>query len=284
MRVAMLGLGDMGGPMASHVVAAGHDVALYDPMAAAIEGRVTPGARVADSPAAAAEGAEIVGVVVRDDAQSIDSVDGPRGVLRGASPGTVVLLHATVAPATVRRLGAACDEQGLRFVDAGISGGRQGAVDGTLYVMCGGDPADIEAARPVIDTYARHVVRFGPRGAGMAAKLARNLMHYQVCVATHDAMALAEAAGLDLRAFEHLVRESHVADLIGHQLARDTTAPVEPARDPERAAWIAKMVQLGWKDLDDAFALADEVGTDVTMGEIARHRFGPAMNLELYPT
>jgi 3-hydroxyisobutyrate dehydrogenase-like beta-hydroxyacid dehydrogenase len=184
MRVAMLGLGDMGGPMASHVIAAGHDVALHDPMPAAIENRVTPGVRVSDSPAAAAEGAEIVGVVVRDD----------------------------------------------------------------------------------------------------AAKLARNLMHYQVWVATHDSMALAEAAGLDLRAFEHLVRESHVADLIGHQLARDTTAPVDPARDPERAAWIAKMVQLGWKDLDDAFALADEVGTDVTMGEIARHRFGPAMNVELYPT
>jgi hypothetical protein len=75
-----------------------------------------------------------------------------------------------------------------------------------------------------------------------------------------------------------------VADLIGHQLARDTTAPVEPTRDPARAAWIEKMVRLGWKDLEDAFALAEELGTDVTMGGIARHRFGPAMNLELYPT
>jgi|EndMetStandDraft_8_1072994.scaffolds.fasta_scaffold132155_2 3-hydroxyisobutyrate dehydrogenase-like beta-hydroxyacid dehydrogenase len=284
MRVAVLGLGDMGGPMASHVIAAGHEVTLYDPMAEALEGRVAPGVRVADSPAAAAEGVEVVSVVVRDDAQSIESIDGPKGVLRGASPGTIVLLHATVAPATVRRLGAACDELGVRFVDAGISGGRQGAEEGTLYVMCGGDPADIEAARPVIDTFARHVVRFGPRGAGMAAKLARNLMHYQVWVATHDAMALAEAAGLDMRAFEHLVRESKVADLIGHQLARDTTAPVEAASDPARAAWIEKMVRLGWKDLEDAFALAEEVGTDVTMGVIARHRFGPAMNLELYPT
>jgi 3-hydroxyisobutyrate dehydrogenase len=276
--VAFLGLGEMGGPMASFVVAAGHRVALYDPVPAAVEARMAPNARAATSPADAATGADVIGVVVRDDAQSIAAIDGPEGVLRGASPGAIVLLHATVAPETVRALAAACATAGVRLVDAGISGGKAGAEAGTLYVMCGGDQADIDAARPIIETYARHVVRFGDQGAGMAAKLARNLMHYSVWVATYEGMALAEAAGLDLRAFEHLVRESGVADLIGLQIAKSTTAPLDPDADPAQLAWIDKTVTLGWKDLDDAFALAAEVGAPVPMAEAARRRYAASMN------
>jgi 3-hydroxyisobutyrate dehydrogenase-like beta-hydroxyacid dehydrogenase len=283
MRVGFLGLGEMGGPMASFVIGAGHDVALYDPVAAAVDARATDGVRIASSPAAAADGAEVVCVVVRDDAQALAAVAGPEGVLRSAAPGTIVLLHATVAPATVRSLGAACDERQVHLVDAGISGGKHGAEAGTLYVMCGGDEDAIAAARPVVDTYARHVVRFGDRGAGMAAKLARNLMHYDVFVAAHEGMALAEAAGLDLRAFEHLVRESGVPELIGFQLVKTTTAAVDPDDDPARTAWIAKTVELGWKDLDDAFALAAEVGADTSMAEVARRRYGPSMNLDRFP-
>ena len=277
-KVAFLGLGEMGGPMASFVVAAGHDVALYDPVPAAVEARLASNARAATSPADAASGAEVIGVVVRDDAQSIAAIDGPEGVLHSAAPGAIVLLHATVAPATIRVLAEACAARGVHLVDAGISGGKHGAEAGTLYVMCGGDAAVIDAARPIIETYARHVVRFGDQGAGMAAKLARNLMHYSVWVATFEGMALAEAAGLDLRAFEHLIRESGVADLIGIQIAKETTAPLSADADPAQLAWIDKMVTLGWKDLDDAFELADEVGAEVATAEVARRRYGASMN------
>jgi 3-hydroxyisobutyrate dehydrogenase-like beta-hydroxyacid dehydrogenase len=279
MKVGFLGLGEMGGPMASFVIAAGHDVALHDPVPAAVDARLAPGARAASSAADAATGADVVCVVVRDDAQSVDAIAGDHGVLRGAPAGSIVLLHSTVAPETVRRLGDACDERGVRFVDAGISGGKGGAEGGTLYVMCGGDARDVDAARPVIDTYARHVVRFGDRGAGMAAKLARNLMHYAVWVSAFEGVALAEAAGLDLRAFEHLVRESGVGSLIDFQTGKQTTAPIDPAADPTTAAWIRKTVELGWKDLDDAFALAREVDAEVPMAEVARRRYGRSMNL-----
>jgi 3-hydroxyisobutyrate dehydrogenase len=278
MRVGFLGLGEMGGPMASFVIAAGHDVALYDPVPDAVAARLTPDARAASSPADAATGAEVVCVVVRDDEQAIAAVDGDDGVLRGAPPESVVVLHATVAPKTVRQLAQACAAAGVRFVDAGISGGSAGAQAGTLYVMCGGDAGAIEAARPVIETYAGHLVRFGDTGAGMAAKLARNLVHYSVWVSVHDGMALAEAAGLDLRAFEHLVRESGVPELVRLQLAKDTTAPIDVAADPERAAWLRKTVELGWKDLDDAFELADEVGVPVDVAVVARRRYGASMN------
>jgi 3-hydroxyisobutyrate dehydrogenase-like beta-hydroxyacid dehydrogenase len=278
MRVGFLGLGEMGGPMASFVVAAGHEVALYDPVDDAVRARTASNARAASSPADAAASAEVVCVVVRDDEQSIAAIDGADGVLRAASPGSVVVLHATVAPATVRRLARACTDAGARFVDAGISGGAAGAQAGTLYVMCGGEPDAIEAARPVLEAYARHIVRFGDTGAGMAAKLARNLVHYCVWVSVHEGMALAEAAGLDLRAFEHLVRESGVPDLVRLQLAKETTAPIDPDDDPQRLAWLRKTVELGWKDLDDAVELADEVGVQVDMATVARRRYGASMN------
>lgn len=285
MRVGFLGLGQMGGPMASHVIAAGHDVALYDPVPAAVEARLRGSARAAHSPADAADGAEVVCVVVRDDRQSIDAIAGAGGVLESAAPGTVVLLHATVAPATVRTVADACDARGVRFVDAGITGGTTGAEAGTLYTMCGGDPDAIDDARPVLDAYSRHVVRFGEIGAGMAAKLARNAMQYQVWVGVHEAMALAEAAGLDLRQFEHLCRESGIAELMAVQLARPTTRPVDPDADPERTRWLRHIVDLGWKDLHDAIELGTEVGLDdgLDMLRVARRRYGAAMNLPLLP-
>jgi 3-hydroxyisobutyrate dehydrogenase-like beta-hydroxyacid dehydrogenase len=284
-RVAVLGLGEMGGPIASHVVAAGHDVALYDPVPAAVDARLAPNAHAEATPADAVAAAEVVCVVVRDDAQSLDCIAGPRGVLERATPGTIVLLHSTVAPATVRELSDACDARGVRFVDAGISGGPTGATAGTLYVMCGGDPDAVDDARHVIETYAAHVVRFGEVGAGMAAKLARNFMHYQVWVAAYEGMALAESAGLDLRAFEHLCRESGIAKLIDLQLAKTTTHPLDPDADPERAAWTRKTITLGWKDLHDVIALARDVGRDsaVDAAAAAGRRYGPSMGLPIAP-
>jgi 3-hydroxyisobutyrate dehydrogenase-like beta-hydroxyacid dehydrogenase len=112
----------------------------------------------------------------------------------------------------------------------------------------------------------------------MAAKLARNLTHYAVWVATHEGLALAERSGLDLRAFEHLVRESGVASLIDMQIAKDTTEPIDVTADPDHAAWLRKTVELGWKDLDDAFELAKEVGADVSMAEVARRKYAASMN------
>jgi 3-hydroxyisobutyrate dehydrogenase-like beta-hydroxyacid dehydrogenase len=284
-KVAFLGLGEMGGPMASHVIAAGHDVALYDPVPAAVEARQAGSARAAATAADATSGSEVVCVVVRDDAQSLASIAGEHGVLESAAPGTIVLLHATVAPVTVRELADACDARGVRFVDAGISGGAHGATDGTLYVMCGGDPDTIDEARPVIDTYARHVVRFGEVGAGMAAKLARNFLHYQVWVAAYEGMALAEAAGLDLRAFEHLCLESGVPKLIELQLAKPTSASLDPGQDRERAAWAHKTIALGWKDLDDAIELAREVDRSeaIDAAVSAKWRYGPSMGLDVRP-
>src|SRR5207237_10452872 len=99
------------------------------------------GARVAATPAEAARDAEAICVVVRTDQQALESIAGEDGVLTGAPANAIVMLHSTVAPETVRRLHEACAAKGVRFIDAGISGGESGSLAGTLYVICGGDPA-----------------------------------------------------------------------------------------------------------------------------------------------
>jgi 3-hydroxyisobutyrate dehydrogenase-like beta-hydroxyacid dehydrogenase len=283
-RVGFLGLGQMGGSMCDHVLSAGHTVAVHDPSEPAVAPRAASGARVATSPADAASDAEVVCVVVRDDAESrIAIADAGTGVVAGASPGAVVLLHSTVAPATVRELAGVCAAAGLRFVDAGISGGAPGAAAGTLYLMCGGDPAAIDAARPVLDCYADHVVRFGDLGAGMAAKLARNLAFYSAWTALHEAQLLAEAAGLDLAAFHHLCATTDVPAVIDYVLGRSSAGLLDPAAEPDRAAAARHTIGLGWKDLAGALALAHELDVDIPVAAVVRRTWGPATGLPVEP-
>jgi 3-hydroxyisobutyrate dehydrogenase-like beta-hydroxyacid dehydrogenase len=283
MRVAFLGLGQMGGHMCDHVIAAGHTVTVFDPYAPAVEPRANAGAAVAATPAEAAHHADAVCVVVRTDEQALESIAGADGVLAGAPANAIVMLHSTVAPETVRQLRNACVAKGVRFIDAGISGGEPGSKAGTLYLICGGDQATIDEAKPVLQCFANHIVRFGDVGAGMAAKLARNMMQYATWVATFEAVALAEAAGIDVDAFAHLIRETEVKETAEFVLARGTSALIDVDRTPEAAQAARPTVGLGFKDLKDAFHLADEVGADVSVARAARPRFGRAMGLELTP-
>jgi 3-hydroxyisobutyrate dehydrogenase-like beta-hydroxyacid dehydrogenase len=283
MRVAFLGLGQMGGHMCDHVIAGGHDVTVFDPYEPAVEPRAKAGAKVAATPAAAARDAEAICVVVRTDDQALESIAGTDGVLDGAPAGAIVMLHSTVAPETVRQLHAACVAKGVRFIDAGISGGESGSQAGTLYLICGGDQATIDDAKPVLQCFAGHVVRFGDVGAGMAAKLARNMMQYATWVATYEAVGLAQAAGIDFDAFAHLVRETDVKNTAEFVLGRGTGTLLDPDRDAEAVRGATATIGLGFKDLKDAFLLADEVGADVALARAARPRFGRAMGVDLTP-
>jgi 3-hydroxyisobutyrate dehydrogenase-like beta-hydroxyacid dehydrogenase len=282
-RVGWLGLGRMGGPMCDHVVAAGHDVAVFDPFPAAVAPRVARGAHEASSPAAAAAGAVAVAVVVRDDEQALAALLGAAGVFAGAPRGARVLLHSTLAPATVRTLHAAGLAAGVDVLDVPISGGTEGAAAGTLFLMAGGDPESIDAVRPLLDCYGGEVARFGDVGAGMAAKLVRNMLHYTLWGATQEAMELAEAAGLDLAAVAHLVRATKGASYHDVLLDRPSARPLDPDADPARATWAEAYVRLAWKDLADAFHLADELGVAVPVARTAPRAFAAAMGRPLLP-
>lgn len=283
-RVAFYGLGNLGVPICRALGASAHEVVAYDTRPEARTALDGTRVRVATGVADAAREAAVAVVIVRDDAQVHDLLSGPAGALAALPAGAIVALHSTVAPATVRAVDEACRAHGLRFVDVGISTGG-GRAMGAYYAMCGGDPATVDELRPVLEVYCSDVVRFGAVGAGMAAKLVRNAMRYTQWAVLHEGMALAEAAGLDLAAMAHLYRGTFATgpddELV---LQRATTAAVDPATDPGTATYVAEMtpvVTLAWKDLDDAYHLADDVGADLTMAHAARARFGPAIGLAL---
>ena len=198
-RVAFLGLGVMGFPMAGHLARAGHHVTVYNrnPAKAAAWQAQYRGER-AETPAAAAAGAEFVFACVGNDDDLRSVVLGCRGAFAGMSAGAVFVDHTTASAAVARELHADAVEHGLQFVDAPVSGGQAGAENGVLTVMCGGEPAPFDAMQPVAMAYARAVTRVGGPGAGQLAKMVN-----QTCIAglvqgLAEAIACGEKAGLDM--------------------------------------------------------------------------------------
>ena len=282
MSVAFCGLGQLGGPVCDALIASPHRVAVYDPRPEVLDDRVAAGARRAASPADAAIAADVIIVFVCDDAQALDVVSGPSGVLSAARPPAAVVLHSTVAPVTVRTLDAACSAAGVGFIDAGVSRGGGRKTD-QLYAMCGGNQATIDAVLPVLSVYCADVVRFGDTGAGMTAKLVRNAMRYAVWAVQYEGMALTEAAGLDLASMAHLYRSTFGTNSDDEMvLARPTMVPVtrgDPNADPDFVVRMSDATTLAWKDLDDAYELADEIGFDVAMARAAKVLCGPAFGV-----
>ena len=286
-RVSFCGLGNLGAPICTALAASIHDVRAFDPRPEALAPLVALGATGCSSPSDAARNAEVHIVIVRDDVQALACVTGSDGILTTARAGSILVSHSTVAPETIRTLAAACAAATIDFVDAGISrgGGRE---IGDLYVMWGGEPGAIDAARSVLDVYCSDVVRFGEVGAGMRAKLIRNATRYALWGALYEGMALAEVAGLDLAAMAQLYRGTFGMtsddELLISRPTMRPTALDDPAADPAFVAAMSAAVTLGWKDLDDAFLLAREFGLDLPVARAAKPLFGPALGLALYET
>jgi 3-hydroxyisobutyrate dehydrogenase len=199
-RVAFLGLGVMGFPMAGHLARAGHRVTVYNrSVAKAVEWQAQYGGERATTPAAAAAGADFVFSCVGNDDDLRSVVLGGDGAFAGMAPGAIFVDHTTASAAVARELYADAIEHGLHFVDAPVSGGQAGAVNGALTIMCGGDQAAFDAMRPVALAFARAVTRVGASGAGQLAKMVN-----QTCIAglvqgLAEAIAFGEKAGLDMK-------------------------------------------------------------------------------------
>ena len=206
-RVAFLGLGVMGYPMAGHLARAGHDVTVYNRSAPKARAWVAEhGGRAAATPREAAAAAEFVFACVGNDddlravtlgAATAEGRSGD-GAFAGMAPGAVFVDHTTASAAVARELHALAAAAGLQFVDAPVSGGQAGAVNGTLTVMCGGDEAAFDAAKPVAMAFARAFTRIGASGAGQLAKMVN-----QTCIAglvqgLAEGIAFGRRAGLDM--------------------------------------------------------------------------------------
>ncbi len=197
-KVAFLGLGVMGFPMAGHLAAKGHEVTVYNRTAAKAEAWVARHkGRAAATPRDAATGAEFVMACVGNDDDLAQVASGPDGAFSGMAKGAVFVDHTTVSAQITRKLATEAAALDLHFVDAPVSGGQAGAENGQLSIMCGGTPEDYARAEPVMAAYARICRLIGDSGAGQLAK-----MMNQICIAglmqgLSEALAFGQKAGLD---------------------------------------------------------------------------------------
>jgi len=276
----VIGLGDIGRGVADAVLRAGLNLVVCDlrPEATA---PFAASAHVAGTPALLGARADVVVVAVVDDSQVLGVLDGDDGALAGAAPGSVVVVLSTVAPATVEAAARSASRRDVDVIDCGVSGGPQASADGTLVAMVGGDGAVIERVRPVLDTFTSLVVHMGPLGAGLEAKLARNLVQYGSWLAAYEAQVLAEAAGIELAKLAEVIRESD--KLIGgasRLMFRDTVAPMPPDTHPGIVDAMAAGAALAHKDLQAAIELGLGLGLELPLARMADARCDAVFGLE----
>ena len=197
--VAFLGLGVMGHPMAGHLARAGHRVTVYNRTAAKAQAWAEAyGGQTAPTPRQAAQGAAFVFACVGNDDDLRAVVLGPEGAFAGMAEGAVFVDHTTASAEVARELHAQARARGLHFVDAPVSGGQSGAVNGALTVMCGGDSEPFEAMKPVAMAFSRAVTRVGDSGAGQLAKMVNQVAIAGLVQGLSEAIAFGQRAGLDM--------------------------------------------------------------------------------------
>ncbi|QNM98000.1 3-hydroxyisobutyrate dehydrogenase [Chitinimonas koreensis] len=207
-RIAFIGLGHMGGPMAANLLRAGFPLTVFDLVPAAIAAAVAAGATAAASAAEAVDGAEVVVSMLPASAHVESLYLGEDGLLGRIAPGALVLECSTIAPASARKVHAAAAARGIAVLDAPVSGGTVGAAAGTLTFIVGGDAADFERARPVLEKMGRNLFHAGAAGAGQVAKIANNMLLAIHMIGTAEALNLGVANGLDPKVLSDIMKVS----------------------------------------------------------------------------
>ncbi|MEL6830212.1 MAG: NAD(P)-dependent oxidoreductase [Pseudomonadota bacterium] len=203
-KIAFIGLGVMGGPMTGHLAQAGFTVTAYNRSPERAEAwrkhwdAEGLGVEFADTPAAAAVGADVVCTCVGNDEDLAGVTTAKDGVLETMSPGSLLIDHTTTSAGMARILGQVSAAKDIAFVDAPVSGGQAGAENGQLAIMCGGSAEAMARAEPVMEPYAKSIVHVGPTGAGQTAKMANQMCIAGVLGGLSEAIRLAQGAGLDL--------------------------------------------------------------------------------------
>ncbi len=276
--VGFIGLGQIGAPMATRLLAWPGGLTVFDVHAPATEPFAAEGAHVAASPAEVASRSAVISIMVRDDAQVTEVLTGPDGILSGAAPGTVVAVHSTVEADTPGRLADLAAAHGVDLVDAPVSGGFMGAHAGTLALMVGGSAEAFDRVAEPFALLGTLVAHLGPIGAGTRAKLARNLITFASMAAVGEASRLAEAAGVDLAKLGDVVRHSDkVTGGAGSTMLRRITAPLDPSDGLHPIFTHTR--GLGEKDLQLALALGHDLGVDLPFAHLALERLGDALGV-----
>ena len=231
MKIGFIGLGVMGEPMARHLRAAGHDLALWARRPESAAALVAEGVPLCATPAELAARSEVVITIVTASADVEALAFGAGGLAEGFAPGSIHVDMSTIAPATARSLAARYAERGIGWVDAPVSGGGQGARDATLAIMAGAEDETLARARPLFEVLGKRIVHIGPAGAGQVAKACNQMILVSTIQACAEAMHLAAAHGVDLAAVRTALMggsaASRVLETMGAKMiARDFSAGV----------------------------------------------------------
>ena len=267
--VGFVGLGIMGKPMVRNLMKAGYSLTVYDIVATSMEEVVTDGARPASSAREVAEKAPVVITMVPDSADSEAAVLGPGGVLEGASRGSVIIDMSSIAPGTSQKIAAACEPEGVDFLDAPVSGGEPGAIAGTLAIMVGGKKEVFDGHVDLLGVMGGSVVLCGPYGAGNTTKLANQIMVAANIEAVSEALALAKKAGLD----PNVVFEAVKGGLAGSNVL-NAKAPMMIAGDFKPGF----RIRLHQKDLHNALLTGKELGVPLPVTGLVQQMLGALMN------
>ncbi|MDF1484415.1 3-hydroxyisobutyrate dehydrogenase [Ramlibacter sp. H39-3-26] len=211
MRIAFIGLGNMGAPMAINLHKAGHQVSAFDLSADACRKLADAGIAIAASAAASTHDAEAV-LTMLPASQHVEGLylgqNGDGGLLAQLPAGTLVIDSSTIAAASARKVADAARARGLDFIDAPVSGGTGGAIAGTLTFMVGGEPTALERARPLLEKLGQNIFHAGGAGAGQTAKICNNMLLGILMIGTSEALALGVANGLDPKVLSEIMRRS----------------------------------------------------------------------------
>jgi 3-hydroxyisobutyrate dehydrogenase len=263
MRVAFLGLGKMGSGMAARLATAGHSVSVFNRTATRAEPLARLGARPAGSPRAAAEGAEVIIGMTADDESSRAMWQGTEGALAAGSVRDALAIEcSTLSHGWVLDLARQARDRGLRYVDAPVTGLPEAAASGTLTLLVGADPGDLETARPVFAPMATRILHFGSVGQGTVYKLMVNLLGAVQIASAAEGMALAEAAGLNLQLVADAIASGQAAS---PQVVRNVRRFV--AADHDGAVNFTPALRL--KDVEYALQLARVLGAPHEFGDVA---------------
>ena len=273
-RVGFIGLGNMGKPMAINLAKAGFDLMVYDLRAEPMQELAALGAKSARSAQEIGSHAEIIELVVVDDAQVEAVTFEEGGVLASAAPGTVIAIHSTVHPRTIRNVAALAQAKGVTVIDAEVSGGERGAYAKTLCYMVGGDKAAFEKCRPLFATSGSNIFHLGELGAGASTKLAHNLIVYVNMLAASEGMMLARQAGVQPAAMEQVVHagaaQSRVADHWSQQRQLGATYTTGPQG----------LLQLIHKDLRLALELGHDLGLSLPGAAVTQQLIARILGIE----
>jgi len=259
-RVGYIGLGDMGGAMASNLAPKGFDAHVFDLDAKKVDEVVATGATAASSCREVGEHAEVLSVCVPGDSHVEAVLLGESGALAGMAKGSVVAIHSTVQPRTVERMAEAARPRGVELLDVCVTGGRGPAEKGELTLLIGGEAESLEKVRPVLEAYGTTLLHAGPLGSGAKLKLAVNLLTYVNWAAAAESFRLAKASGLDTEVFLQAVISNGQLSAMQQRFIAGQKLPDEVAAGEAYQGFVRIQMYNAEKDLDHALELGRTCG------------------------